>query len=441
MKALVLILCLSLSSLVQAAKAKRPAAPVVKDEATATAEGATPTAEVEAMIAPVDTPTEEPTPTLQELNERLKKVEQLAKAIKLEGYAQIRYDNQRYKVGSFVPLESGPDPVISTFNSQPGVYIKRFELKLSGPLTENVDWVGGYGFEEGKLKDLGLIWKGLPFFPGLRKRGYAWEAQIGQFRQKFGIEPQTGSPKIPFIERALMFGGANPLSPTALKQVGERALGLHGVHKKDFESWGYDAGFSLVGDVADQAKGSNSLAGAFPLEPTNGRPVWVAHLGLSLKQLYKWAGPLKVGGSALRNDLGIHNAALSTEDYAATLGLEAYFEPVKEWVWLQAEWINTQLNPATGRGYANGFYVEGGFKAPKVKDFGNASVELSGRYEKVSPPSLGFPQNVSALTGQLKLGYAKNSHTAASVTYYAPEDHVEQAHDLVFYSVQQQFTY
>ncbi len=438
MKSLLLIFCLVLASLASAAKPKRPAAPVVKE---AEALAVSPTAESEAMIAPEEIPTETPTPTLAELVVRLETLEKLAKAVKIEGYAQIRYDNQRYKVGSFVPLESGTDPVISTFNSQPGVYVKRFELKLSGPLTENVDWVGGYGFEEGKLKDLGLIWKGLPFFPGLRKRGYHWDAQIGQFRQKFGIEPQTGSPKLPFIERALMFGGAHPLAPLSLKQVGERALGLHGLHKKDFEKWGYDAGFSLVGDVADQAKGTNSLSGAFPLEPSNGRPVWVGHVGLSAKQIYKWAGPFKLGASALRNDFGTHNASLSTEDYSATYGLDAYFEPIKEWVWFQAEWINTQFNPASGRGYANGFYIEGGFKAPKVKDFGGASVEISGRYEKVSPPSLGFPQAVSAATAQFKLGYAKTSHTAVNVTYYAPEDHFEQAHDLVFYSVQQQFAY
>ena len=78
--------------------------------------------------------------------------------------------------------------------------------------------------------------------------GWSWTLKVGQFRQPFGIEQQTGSSSIAFPERAIMDGGAAPMG--AVKLVTERVMGLHIIQAKDFGPFGYKAQFTLANDKA-----------------------------------------------------------------------------------------------------------------------------------------------------------------------------------------------
>ena len=379
------------------------------------------------------------TPDLASLEARVGALEASslkALRVKVEGYAQLRYDEQQYKVGSVnSPSSVSPLAVPLSVNTR-GAYIKRAEVKLSGEVIPNLDWVLGYGFEEGKLKDIGTVWKGLPLMHGLA--GYTWTLQTGQFRQKFGAEPQLGSAKLPFHERAIMYGGVHPFGALNLKMIGERVLGFHLIHSHDFEAWGYDWGWSLSNDGTDQSKGTNSLAGAFPGQTVDENPSLTGRLGFKA-----WGA--KAGVSWQRNSKNSQFMAStpSAQAYDETLGLDLRFE-LADWLWIQGEWVAQQgingdtglLGREEGSSLALGFYPVGFHKR---KD-----LEPTFRFERVvfiSPSSGAWaPSAYCAATAGLNwnFGFGK---TSVNYTAYGLDDNYGAIGQTSLFTLQDQFTF
>lgn len=372
---------------------------------------------------------------LASLVQRVEALEQTAKkpatAVKIEGYAQLRYDEQQYKVGSWNSRTSGLPMAVPASANTRGAYFKRVELKLSGELLPKLDWVIGFGFEEGKLKDVGTIWKDLPLF---HLDGYTWTLQLGQFRQKIGQEPQIGSPKIAFHERALIYGGAHPFPAATLKMVGERVLGLHATHSHSFGALGYDWGWSISNDANDQAKGSNTLGLAFPTQASDENPTLSARGGLKV-------GPARLGLSWQRNSKDtVFMASLpATQAYDEILGLDWRAE-LPGWGWVQAEYVALQaLNGATGLTLRQeGYYTDLGIYPLGFLD--RKEFENTFRYERVLPIGAAFPAYYSSATVGLNWRYGP-AKTSVNYEVFAVEDDFGALGSTALFTVQQQFTY
>lgn len=205
--------------------------------------------------------------TLADMQARLGALESkpaiAALPFRLEGFADLRYDHQ-----GDVVLAYGASPKASlgsvlgaaTTASRGAVdafYARRVELKLSAEPEPWLKTVIGWDLSENKLKDWGL---------GLEP-GRGVKVRLGQFRQHFGLENQVSSAKTWFIERALIYGGANPFvsGPSALAK--ERSAGLHAYARQELGFLAADFGLSVVNDATeDQAAGLNkpNATGAFP---------------------------------------------------------------------------------------------------------------------------------------------------------------------------------
>ena len=372
---------------------------------------------------------------LGNLAQRVEALEQAAKKpaypVKIEGYAQLRYEDQGYKVGAWNSRSSGLGLAVPVTANVRGAYFKRVEMKLSGVLLSKLDWVIGFGFDEGKLKDVGTVWSGLPLF---HLEGYTWILQAGQFRQKFGIEPQTGSPKLAFHERAILYGGAHPFPATNLKMVGERVLGLHAMHSHQYEVLGYDWGWSISNDANDQSKGSNSLGLAFPTQAGDENPTLSARLGLK-------GGPAKLGVSWQRNSKDtVFMASLpSQQAYDEILGIDWRSE-LPGWGWVQAEYVALQaINGATGLGLRQeGYYTDLGVYP--LGFLGHQEIEDVFRYERITPLGAAFPAYYSSATLGLSWTYGR-AKTSVNYAMYAVEDDFGAMGNTSLFTLQQQFTY
>ncbi len=393
-----------------------------------------------------------PSVALEELYARVESIEkdnaQWRQKLVIEGYGQLRFDGLQYKAVGFSSPQGVTPLVHSEFESFGGAYVKRLEMKLSGPLFKNIKWIAGFGFEEAKLKDVGFEWAN----PELFGQNTLWTVQLGQFRQKFGVEPQIGSPKIPFIERALMYGGNHPL-PGGLKLIGERVLGVHSTFRQSFGPLGYEAGLSVSDDGNDQLKGSNTLFTAFPAEPLNGQATVTGRLGLSFDKPYPGAGALKLGASFQNDDRGSRTYTAGTTVTAGvmayTYGLDVRLEAIKGWWWLQGEWIKADLHghssslaPVSMLSAKEAWYATSTFKVGQIPEVDNGVTEFLVRYERLTPAvgGAGFPAYLTSITFGLNLRYGRAA-TAINLSEYAPEDHFTEAGDLRRIMVQQQFTY
>ena len=186
---------------------------------------------------------------------------------KLEGFADLRYDHQgdvalAYgAANSSAPKASLGSVLGNATTASRGAldafYARRVELKLSAEPRPWLKTVFGWDVSENKLKDWGLSLE-----PTANLK-----LQLGQFRQRFGLETQVSSAKTWFIERALVYGGAHPFAsgPSALAK--ERSAGVHAYAKQGWGPLSADLGISAVNDATeDQAVGLNkpNATGAFP---------------------------------------------------------------------------------------------------------------------------------------------------------------------------------
>ena len=199
-------------------------------------------------------------------------------------------------------------------NGVAGMYAKRIEVEFKAKTASWAQWHLQFDFAGLKLEDLGVELNELPFLPMMDSSSWNWGMKIGQFRQPFGIEQQTGSSSIAFSERAMMYGGANPVGGSKL--VAERVMGVHVWHEKSFGPIGYKMQFAVANDSGDQNPGTGSLGGtqflnttatAFNLKdyPFTGQrtdqdPGEFGRLGIDLNFMPKIA-KLNVGGSAIHN--------------------------------------------------------------------------------------------------------------------------------------------
>jgi hypothetical protein len=349
----------------------------------------TPTSSVQAgspRPAPSPIVTADP---LAAVNARLAALEGTRSAwdrFKFEAFAHLRYDSQDSK-------------------RVRGLYARRVETKLVAKLWDQANGVFGYDFAENKLKDLGLELDGLPLWPGADD--WRWKLQVGQFRQKFGIEPQTGSTKVWFAERALVYGGAQPTTYT-VKLVAERAMGLHALQQKSFGPLVYSLGLSVANDLSeDQAVGKNRIspADAFPKQSTDENPSFSSRLGLDLNLGAFKAG---VGGSYARDNQ--NNAFLATKPadqrFDEILGWDLSAEVAKLWK-LQGEWVaSNALRGDLGlSARREGWVLQQSLQPWRFFSPEAPQVELLARYESLAPNVHLGARSLGAATAGLKWAY------------------------------------
>jgi hypothetical protein len=388
-----------------------------------------------------------PTASVSELDGLKARIDDIQKAWHVEGYTQLRYDDQQYKISGIAAPNSGKYRVGSD-GTKPvntrGAYIKKFEIKTSGEVVKNLKWVAGYDFAEGKVKDLGTEWSHLPALIGAE-----WTLKVGQFRQPFGIEPQTGTPQLAFHERSLINGGASPLTPPAsaawnTQLIGERVLGIQVLKSRDFGKFGVNAALAASDDGGDQAKGSNSLATGFPSQFNDENPTLTGRLGVSCGL---WGGH-KLGVSYQRNskDTVFMASSPAAQSFDETLGLDWRCEIGKK-AFAQAEWIgqNAGINGASGlTARREGWYAESGANllgifVPQASD----KLELLGRYERVNTNlhAVTYSPTLTAATAGIKWTYGKNSQTSLNYTAYGVDDDFGAAGNTGLFSLQDIVTF
>jgi hypothetical protein len=166
----------------------------------------------------------------------------------MEGFADIRYDDLK----AFAPVSN-------TLSGTSGFYARRAEFKLSGYLGTRMIYSLGFDFTELKHKDLGVEILDVPVLPFVDAPDYAWSIKIGQYRQPFGISPQTSSSAIMFAERPMWNGGANQVGGTKL--IAERVMGIQARQKVKYSGiLSYDLQFGGFNNALDdQAAGTNAI--------------------------------------------------------------------------------------------------------------------------------------------------------------------------------------
>jgi hypothetical protein len=378
-------------------------------------------------------------PDLKDLQARLEKLEKKASEplklpINIEGYFRLRYDDQQYKLGALGNPATGPiaGTAETVGNNVRGLYMKHAEIKLSGEVIQDIQWVLGYAFDSAKIKDAGMIWSGIPLIPFFHEEDYTFTMKTGQFRQAFGVEQQMGTPKLALHERALVYGGAHPFNfAPSFKLVGERALGLHLYHGHSYGALGYEWGWSLTNNGDDQAANTSSLATAFPSQTTDQNPTFNLRYGMTF-------GPVKVGASYQKDsrDTVFMNSNAATRVFAETGGLDLRAE-AGSYAWLQAEWLGQNLiNGAAGLTGRR----EGGYATLGVTPFGSKVIELVGRYERLTFVGSNFPGFVAASTVGLNWNYGKG-RTSINYASYAVDDNFGALGHTALLSLQDQFVF
>ena len=123
-----------------------------------------------------------------------------------------------------------------------GVIMRRARLYLAGTIYGNIDFKAQYDFAGGDadFKDLYMELREVPYVGAIR---------VGQFYEPFGLEAQTSSNYITFVERS---AGTGPIAP-------ERSTGImvHDVCEDELMTWWLGA-YRLSDDDAD-ASSDNAL--------------------------------------------------------------------------------------------------------------------------------------------------------------------------------------
>jgi hypothetical protein len=177
----------------------------------------------------------------------------------MEGFTDLRYDELRTH---YAPIGAA---YVSDGTGVGGMYDRRAEIKIFGKLGSVTSYSLGFDFAELKLKDVGIEVADLPMIPFTDLAPeWVFQFKVGQYRQPFGIVPQTSSSKINMVERPIIFGGQSLGNPLKLsgKMVGERVMGVFVNHKKklveNILSWTVQG--AIANDATeDQAAGQNKV--------------------------------------------------------------------------------------------------------------------------------------------------------------------------------------
>jgi|GEM_PF-2289978 hypothetical protein len=363
-------------------------------------------------------------------------------------------------------------------NGYAGGYIRRVELGATGKLAPWVSWSAQIDLAALKLEDVGLDAKTLPLLPGLSVPGYEWELKLGQYRQPFGIENQTGSLNLPFPERAIMDGGYCPAafsSATPVKLVYERIFGAQLITGHNYGAFGYKLQAALGDDQKDQDPGSSATLGAFGGAisntytaatqslglTTDQDPSEFARVGLDLNALPTVA-TLSVGASAIHNPTNSKLLAVTgtAESWQDTYGFDALLGIPAAKTQVQGEWVcqNSFANDASSYaakgvhgqliGRAEGWYIESSTKPLAFFNKDWTQMDLNLRLEDVVPDVNAAGRlapfvatSVQANTVGLKWSYKGRNYTSLNYTNYALNGDYKAIAGSSLFSVQQQINY
>jgi hypothetical protein len=394
------------------------------------------------------------------LNDLNKKVADLQKANDkftfTGGGVDLRYDQQEY------PTSTVYAKAISQTASaaKAGIYAKRGELDFAGKLMTNVKWVAIFDFTDTTFKDLGMVASKIPMLPGLVDGDdLGWTLQVGQFRQKFGVEQQTGSFNLPLEDRAMFDGGPNPWAAvknkvnnpyTAVpsKLMGERGIGVHALVDQPVGAGvKVQYGISVDNDVIDggEAAGQDNITGGWPKQTSDTQLSVVNRLGVQAISS-DYLG-LNVGGSYAHDPQDTQQMTTGTANVVAAdiSGADIRIDTLKKALMLQAEFDGyTVVNGKTGAGQrAEGWYAEGIIEPLKLVSEDLPRFQLIGRYEKDMPNvnSKTGTIDFDAATAGVRVIYFGNCHTAFNYTTYGVAGNFNRMPDANFLTIQQQVTF
>jgi hypothetical protein len=402
----------------------------------------------------------------QQFNELKKWSDEMPKP---EINVDMRYDYQRYnKVtvnGSTVgPKTSGFVPGAA------GMYAKRTELKFKAPVP-SMSWMTyelQYDFSGMKLEDLGVTLTNLSFWPMVETPGWSWELKAGQYRQPFGIEPQTSSSATYFPERSMLNGGANPFGFSKL--VKERVMGLHFKHKKDLGLFGYNLAVTVANDTENSAgldlTPTTSSLGGWGAVPTGKTGQFVdqdpsefGRFGLEtsmpLSSMLPFGTKVAVGASALHNseNTAVWASSGAAEAWSDVYGLDLAIDTFQigsgtnmaPALKLQAEWAGkNNFKATTGlTNRAEAWYALFDLEPWRFLDVNAPKVELLGRYESVMASvdtPTAYPSDQAVSLG-LRYQFVGKNYTSINYTTYAVGGDFTAMGGTEFWQVQQQFNY
>jgi hypothetical protein len=279
------------------------------------------------------------------------------------------------------------------------------------------------------------------------------------------------------------------LGKPSTKLVGERAMGVDFIHKKDLGFVKYDLGVSLVNDLAeDQAVGQNKVATAFPKTVTDENPSVAARLGLEPSVLNnllpfstKLAAGISYGNDSQNSSMdNTPNGAVYREEL---VGVDATLEMFKA-VKFQGEWVSANLTgnlasmPADSdvlaasdgsiASYGTVNRREAWYALASIKPLNFVSsdapqIELLGRFETVLPNvnnwsdqlggnftavpgALVYKTNyvsyqLNAASAGIKWTYFGNNHTSVNLTVYGADGNFGAMAGTEMFTVQQQVAF
>jgi hypothetical protein len=376
---------------------------------------------------------------------------------KFELNTDMRYDYQRYGSGT---LGSGgkvfaiKDPANDGVT---GLYAKRTEVKLRGAAMPWLFYDVQYDFSAMKLEDVGVEMLGLSFVPGMETTGWTFDAKLGQFRQPFGIEAQTGSSASFFPERSMLNGGANPVVAKASTQiVKERVMGLHLKHSHDFGGmFGWTVQATVANDI-ENATGlvdTSSVAGWSAAQAKDQDPSEFGRLGLDSSKSLPMGSKLSIGASAIHDSRNTAPWAGSGSavGYADTFGGDAMLE-MADWK-LQGEFASRASYGAGSFGRQEAWYLVSDLEPLKVWNADAPKVELLTRYEGDTADVDHVASNTDILAGSknkpainavslgLRYYWIGKNYTSLNYTVYGINNDFSAAGGTEFWQVQQQFFY
>ncbi|MES2201069.1 MAG: porin [candidate division FCPU426 bacterium] len=343
---------------------------------------------------------------------------------KVEGFTDIRYDDKR-------------TPYTGT--GEAGMYIKRAEIKMNGKLAPSVTYSLGFDFAASKLKDAGVEIADINLIPTMDfLPEWTYQLRVGQYRQPFGIVPQTSSSKINLAERPMIFGGVTLTHPQAFttKIVGERVMGLFLTHKKKLIESGMLA-WELQGAVSndvteDQVSGATSVAAGFPLQSKDQDPSWQGRASFNSNALDFLLGEkskIQAGMSYSRDSINsVWMASVTgTVKVDETYGAEFVLEGFNKMLIVQSEWVRQNAVIVFPKGVTKnreGFYADVlvdvlPFLTTPEKGDALQLIFRAEKYMETKTAGLdrGGMDNLVGLAGGLKWSYmGGKNHTA--INYY-----------------------
>jgi hypothetical protein len=355
----------------------------------------------------------------------------------------LRYDIQPYKTftyntpGTWQYQQQGLTARNTTANGGIGMYAKRTEFEIFQKVSPNQTWYLQWDFAATKMEDVGVALTNLPILPFMDKTP-TFDMKIGQFRQPFGIEAQTGSSAIAFSERPMFNGGANPFGFTQ-KLVTERVMGLHFTQQDTFGPLGLKLQFALANDVNDTSTVVNngSLANQFPTQNVDNDPSEFGRVGLDLN-FVPGLSKFNIGGSAIHDpeNTVIFATLPGTVKWADVYGVDATIETMGFWH-LQGEWVarnmdtyNTPLaTPTYSLTRSEGWYVTSVMEPLKLFMKDPTKLEFNMRYDNYinnvdaigagAVPTAANPFAAGeAISTGLKWSFIGKNYTSVNYTVY-----------------------